>query len=132
WDIIREVVEAIDIPVTGNGDIRSIADAARMKAMTGCTDVMIGRGALGRPWVFDPRYEDLDTPARHAYEAEVVAAHIDAIVQYFPPREALLQAKKHLVRYAAGWRDARAWRAEIFACEDIEALRACYQRGRAV
>ena len=52
WAIIADVVAAVRVPVTGNGDVRSMADARRMAAETGCHSVMVGRGALGRPWLF--------------------------------------------------------------------------------
>src|SRR6266581_4641783 len=59
WTIIGEVVDAVQIPVTGNGDVRSMAEARRMMAETGCQSVMIGRGALGRPWIFDDGFDAL-------------------------------------------------------------------------
>src|SRR5205823_4150677 len=52
WEIIARVVDAVAIPVVGNGDVRCRADAAAMVAATGCAAVMIGRGALGAPWIF--------------------------------------------------------------------------------
>src|SRR5438067_122220 len=52
WDVIAAVVVAVRIPVVGNGDVRSVDDARAMRAATGCAAVMIGRGALGRPWIF--------------------------------------------------------------------------------
>jgi len=127
WDIIRDVVEAVTIPVTGNGDVLSLADANEMMSATGCTSVMIGRGALGRPWIFDPAHSALHAPARLTYEAATVEAHMDAIVAYFPPREALLQAKKHLARYMSGSRYAVARRETIFACATVEELRDIYR-----
>src|SRR5262249_52843367 len=60
WTIIADVVEAVHIPVTGNGDVRSMAEARRMVAETGCASVMIGRGALGHPWIFDETFDTLD------------------------------------------------------------------------
>src|SRR5207247_2422469 len=51
WDVIADVVDAVRIPVVGNGDVSSVDDARAMVAATGCASVMIGRGALGRPWI---------------------------------------------------------------------------------
>ena len=59
WTIIKEVVEAVRIPITGNGDVKSMAEARRMVAETGCVSVMIGRGALGSPWIFDDGFDAL-------------------------------------------------------------------------
>ncbi|NIW25442.1 MAG: tRNA dihydrouridine synthase DusB, partial [Gammaproteobacteria bacterium] len=53
WEIIREVKEAVGIPVVGNGDIRSADDALRMFEQTGCDSVMVGRGSFGYPWIFE-------------------------------------------------------------------------------
>src|SRR5436190_22895105 len=69
WAIIGEVVEAVRIPVTGNGDVHSTAEARRMVAETGCQSVMIGRGALGRPWVFDETFESLAPEAQRTRKA---------------------------------------------------------------
>jgi len=89
WGVIRKVKDAVTIPVIGNGDVRAPRDAARMFDETGCDGVMIGRGALGNPWVFraidsflktgvvspEPSYQDrLDMAWRHA---ELLASLID-------------------------------------------------------
>ncbi|HXV14978.1 MAG TPA: tRNA dihydrouridine synthase DusB [Candidatus Krumholzibacteria bacterium] len=83
WDLIAEAKRAVSIPVVGNGDVRSAADVLRMREHTGCDAVMIGRAAIGNPWVFDevktrlagedytqptPR-ERVDTMLRHVREA---------------------------------------------------------------
>lgn len=60
WNIIKDVVEAVKIPVIGNGDIKSCYDAEKMLKVTGCTAVMIGRGALGNPWLIKECVEYLD------------------------------------------------------------------------
>ena len=69
WTIIKDVVEAVRIPVTGNGDVRSMAEARQMVAATGCVSVMIGRGALGSPWIFDEAFDALSPEDQRAYKA---------------------------------------------------------------
>ncbi len=130
WHVIRDVVEAVSIPVTGNGDVRSLADARQMMAETGCAAVMIGRGALGRPWIFDAAYSTLDAKERIDYEAAIVEAHIDAIVQHFSPNEARIQLQRHLTRYSVGWPDGRAWRLRLFGCSTVDEIREAFQRRR--
>lgn len=122
WDVIAEVVAAVEIPVTGNGDVTSLTEARRMMAETGCASVMIGRGALGRPWVFDAAYEALDDDARFTYEAEVIAEHLDLIEAYFPPFAAAVQAKKHLMHYSTGWPGARFLRGDLFDQRTMEGV----------
>lgn len=126
WDVIADVVAAVTIPVTGNGDVTSLAEARAMMDATGCAGVMVGRAALGRPWLFDEAYESLDRAGRADYEASVIAEHMDLIEHSFAPRRALLQMKKHLAQYGAGREDARVLRAELFAQPSAAALRATF------
>jgi tRNA-dihydrouridine synthase len=120
WTIIAEVVDAVRIPVTGNGDVRSMADARRMAAETGCRSVMIGRAALGRPWVFDPDFDALPPEARRAYRARVIARHAALIRAHCPPRYALVQLKKHLAWYTDGLAHARECRVAIFQARSTD------------
>ena len=123
WEIIRLVVESVKIPVTGNGDVKCFADARRMLSETGCATVMIGRGALGRPWVFDPEFELLSQEAQHDYKYRVIERHMDLIHAHMNPRLALVQMKKHLAWYIAGTRGSAKARAEVFRHEEIASLR---------
>lgn len=134
WDVIADVVAAVGIPVTGNGDVASLAEARAMMEATGCHGVMVGRAAVGRPWLFDEAYERLDRAGRAGYEAEIIAEHLDLIEDCFPTRLALLQMKKHLAQYGAGREDARALRADLFAQPSAAALRATFasQQARTV
>ena len=109
WDIIGEVVAAVRVPVTGNGDVRGVDDARAMVVATGCAAVMIGRGALGRPWIFG----GVDVP-REA-RATVIRRHCALIETHMPERPALVQLKKHLAWYSDGLAFAARTRPALFA-----------------
>jgi nifR3 family TIM-barrel protein len=94
WDVIASVADAVSIPVIGNGDVKSLAEAEAMTAHTGCAAVMVGRGALGRPWIF--RGVEVDRAER----ARIIRRHCALIEAHLPPRLALAQLKKHLAWYA--------------------------------
>src|SRR6266542_1558100 len=114
WTIIAEVVEAVRIPVTGNGDVHSMAEARGMQAATGCQSVMIGRGALGSPWIFDETFDGLAPDAQRAYKDRVIRRHMALIQEHCFDRYALSQMKKHLAWYTEGLAHATDCRARIF------------------
>ncbi len=87
---------------------------------------MIGRGALGRPWVFDAAHEARTPEARRAHEAATLHEHLALIEASLPPREALVHTKRQLSLYATGRRDAGAARGRIFAATTIEEARAIF------
>src|SRR5262245_23951052 len=128
WTIIAEVVDAVRIPVTGNGDVRSMADARRMVAETGCGSVMVGRGALGRPWVFDETYDALPHAAQRAYRERVIARHVELIREHCHERYALTQLKKHLSWYTEGLGHACKCRVEIFQARTADEVWDTFQR----
>ncbi|MCC6236703.1 MAG: tRNA-dihydrouridine synthase family protein [Dehalococcoidia bacterium] len=132
WDVIADVVRDVRIPVTGNGDVTSLEEARLMMAQTGCAGVMIGRGALGRPWVFDASYPAQAVDAARQYEARVIARHLALIEGSLPPREALAHTKRHLSLYAAGRADASMVRNQIFRADSIEEARAVFEGARAL
>ena len=108
WDIIAAVVDAVALPVVGNGDVRTHADAAAMVAATRCAAVMIGRGALGSPWIF--RGEEVLRDER----ARIIRRHAALIEAHLPERPALVQLKKHLAWYSAGLPGSAAAREHLF------------------
>jgi tRNA-dihydrouridine synthase B len=133
WTVISEVVDAVQIPVTGNGDVRSMTEARRMMADTGCCSVMIGRGALGSPWVFDETFESLSHAQQRDYQARVIARHCELIRRHFREKYALIQMKKHLAWYTEGLGHATRCRVEIFqsrsADEVWDVFRRCWDSG---
>jgi nifR3 family TIM-barrel protein len=117
WNVIADVVASVRVPVVGNGDVRSPGDARSMVAATGCAAVMIGRGALGRPWVFSGR--DVTREER----AAVIWRHCALIEAHLPERAALVQLKKHLAWYGEGLPNAARTRPALFAAPTAAAVR---------
>lgn len=125
WDEIAQVVEALDIPVIGNGDVNSGEDAARMKAHTGCAGVMIGRGSFGNPWVFrDARLllNGEDPPAAADAEARFAVA-LDharlALRLQGDTRKTVMEFRKHLGWYTRGLPGAVSLRQRLFQVESM-------------
>jgi len=126
WEVIADVVRAVSIPVTGNGDVRSLAEARRMMRVTGSLGVMVGRGALGRPWMFDPTHEARTPAAQLEHEAAVVAEHLALIEASLPPREALVHTRRQLSLYTTGRAGGSLVRGAIFAATTIEEARGVF------
>jgi tRNA-dihydrouridine synthase B len=120
WEIIAAVVAAVRLPVVGNGDVHSLEDARAMVAATGCAAVMIGRGALGAPWIF--RGEPVD----HDGRAAIIRRHADLIEAHMPERVALVQLKKHLAWYSTGLPGSAAVRPRLFAATSAAQVRALF------
>lgn len=118
WEVIASVVAAVRLPVVGNGDVGSVADARAMVDTTGCAAVMIGRGALGAPWIFRGA-----TVTRDA-QAAIIERHCALIETHLPERLALVQLKKHLAWYSSGWPGSAALRPRLFASASAAEVRA--------
>ncbi|WCM61508.1 tRNA dihydrouridine synthase DusB [Paenibacillus polymyxa] len=107
WDIIKEVKEAVSIPVIGNGDVASPEDARRMLDLTNCDGVMIGRGALGNPWMLYRTIEYLQTgellPDPSPEEKiRIAILHMDRLVALKGEAVAVREMRKHLAWYLKG------------------------------
>lgn len=137
WSEIRDLVEAVQIPVIGNGDIRSGDDARRMKDETGCQGIMIARGSHGDPWIFaqaraalrgEPIPPDPDVDERF----EICLEHArNAIAFEANPERAMIDFRKHLGWYTKGLPDGRRLRTELFqstSLEDVERLLEGYRQ----
>ena len=128
WEIIRQVKEAVSIPVIGNGDVDSPEAAKRMLAETGCDGVMVARGAKGNPWIFKRITEYLETgrippkPSREEVKA-MMLRHGEMMVEFKGEAAAMREMRKHVAWYTAGWPHSAALRNDMNAGETMEALR---------
>jgi nifR3 family TIM-barrel protein len=98
WQAIAEIKQSVSIPVIANGDVSSVADIARVKAQTGCDGVMIGRAAIGNPWIFS-RLEREHVPA--ALLQETMQRHLANMLDFYGPERGLVLFRKHAKRYLA-------------------------------
>lgn len=127
WDIIRQVKSAVSIPVIGNGDVTNVQTAALMLEQTGCDAVMIGRGALGNPWLFRQinayltECRVLPPPGIHEKMA-VMLKQIQKTIEYKGEHTAMLEARHHAAYYTRGLRGGAAFRREISSLETFEQL----------
>jgi len=110
WDAIAEVKAAVKIPVIGNGDVKSAADIDRMKQYTGCEAVMIGRAAVGNPWIFSRRERTQVTPEM---VHQMVRQHLERNVAFYGPHKGLILFRKHAMQYLKLQRLPRFVRTEI-------------------
>ena len=127
WDIIRQVKEAVTIPVIGNGDVISGESAIAMQEQTGCDGIMIGRGAQGNPWIFSDLLEYEQTgkmPARPTMEAlkEMMLRHARLQIEYKGDYLGIREMRKHVSWYTTGLPNSSKLRARINAVETYEEL----------
>lgn len=121
YDIIRQVKEAVSIPVMGSGDIYKGKDAKRMLDETGCDAVMIARGARGNPWIFREVAHFLETgeelPRPSVEEVkEMILRHARMLIDFCGENMAIRQMRKHAGYYVTGYPDASRIRREVNLC----------------
>ena len=139
WEEIAAVAAALEIPVLGNGDIKTPQDAVRMHRETGCAGIMIARGSFGQPWIFDqtrdllegrPMRPDPSIEARFA----VASAHARMAAEYEPDRRgAAIEFRKHLgwyVKGIPGSADLRKALHAVTALSEVEGIFEGYLRAR--
>ena len=96
WDAIAEIKAAVKVPVIGNGGVTHVEDIARIKAHTGCDAVMIGRGAIGNPWIFSLKdREEVSFEER----ARLMRRHLELNLEFYGPEVGLVLFRKHAARY---------------------------------
>ena len=128
WEIIRQVKEAVKIPVIGNGDVFQPEDAEAMLEQTGCDGVMIGRGAKGNPWIFSRTQHYLETgeipPGPSVAEIrDMILHHGSLLSQYKGEKMAMREMRKHMAWYTAGLPHSAALRNEINQIETLDEMK---------
>jgi nifR3 family TIM-barrel protein len=127
WDIIRQVKEAVSIPVIGNGDLRTAEDVIAMQEQTGCDGFMIARGAQGNPWIFKQilHYFETGEPMGRPAVEEVVAMilrHARMMIAYKGEYTGMHEIRKHAAWYTAGYPNSAQFRGRINEVESYAEL----------
>jgi tRNA-dihydrouridine synthase B len=111
WRVIARVAAAVKIPVVGNGDLRTKADAGRMREQTGCAGVMVGRAALGNPWLLGSTAGRPGGPPGREEIHRVFCIHLQKMIDWMgSPGRAVMRMRKHAVWYTRGVEGAAALR----------------------
>ena len=132
WDIIRQVKEAVSIPVIGNGDIRTPEDVAAMAEQTGCDGYMIARGAEGNPWIFRQILHYFETGehlSRPGFSevTEMLLRHAKMQIDCKGDYTGIREIRKHAAWYTAGYRNSSKLRGRINEVENYEQLEALFR-----
>ena len=131
WDIIKKVKDSVNIPVIGNGDIKSPEDALKMFEETGVDGIMIGRGAIGRPWIFKQVYDflstgeyDRDFPSSEQ-KLNLILEHLDLEIKEKGEDTGVKEMRKHFTYYVKNLKDASTVREMLNRLNTKNEVRDC-------
>ena len=121
YDAIATIKNTVNIPVLANGDITSYEKAMEVKKITGCNSLMIGRGAIGNPWIFYQLKHGEDS-VDNVLKAEIILEHYNSMID-FHGSHGVSMFRKHLHVYSKGYEEASAFRNKINTIVDIDSMR---------
>lgn len=125
WDIIKDVKESVNIPVIGNGDIKSSEDAKEIFEKTGVDAIMIGRGAMGNPWCFEQIRQELngnDFSISNTEKLSLILEHLNTEIADKGEKVAIMEMRKHISWYIKNTKDASKVREKINQIIDKDEL----------
>lgn len=114
WDAIAEVKQAVSVPVIGNGDVRTVADAHRLLDHTGCDGVMVGRATIGNPWIFSWFDREVVPPD---LVRKTMMEHFESMLSFYGPEVGLLRFRKHASHYITPYRLSPEHRVRLLTSE---------------
>ncbi|MDQ6738119.1 MAG: tRNA dihydrouridine synthase DusB [Gemmatimonadota bacterium] len=133
WDEIAAVVSALEIPVLGNGDIKTAEGAVEMKRQTNCAGVMIARGSFGQPWIFDQTRDILEgrpkraaPPVAERFAIAMEHAHMAEEFE-LDPRGAAVEFRKHLGWYVKGLPGSAELRKKLYAVNSVSEVEVIFE-----
>ena len=127
WNIIKQVKENVSIPVIGNGDIKSVYDAKKMIDETNCDAVMIGRAALGNPWLIKDTVNYLNNgtlPNKISKNEKIdmCIKHMNYLLEFKEEKVAVLEMRSHIAWYLKGIPNSNDIKKEVFSATKYEEL----------
>ena len=123
WSLIARVKDAVKIPVIGNGDVKCRADALRMISETGCDAIMIGRAAVGNPWIFRMILDEEAQPPTQKEKAKMIAEHMDLLRNFVGDHYAVLSMRQILPWYVKRSPNVKAFLGSAQSISNFEELK---------
>lgn len=125
WNIIKQVKQAVKIPVIGNGDIKSYEDAKLIIEQTGVDGIMVGRAALGNPWIFKEIIEQKKYIPTNKEKLDTILKHIKLEIEEKGENIGIKEMRKHIAWYVKNTKEASRIRNKINRIENVEELTSC-------
>lgn len=122
WELIREVVKAVSIPVIASGDVYSRADADYLTNECGASGVMVGRATLGKPEIFEEIIKDIKTDFSMEQKQQQILEHIKILREFYPEKFVYATMKKHILNYLKNFNNATKLKQQVCLAESLDEM----------